>query len=263
MILILIYLEGLKKMNGEIKDNFDLKKNPKEIISFLNWSDFISKFFENPSISMIWGDIGVGKSTFALQLSHEILKQKPELKVFYLHTKFSPIDLLLKRILKEKVEIPDSNFLLWHPSSFFRQKEIVLEWSLQIQQLLESFKQKKVGLIIVDEIASLYLLELGKELKNTQLNQDLILILATLKKIQTDYQIPVVLLNTFSIKQNEENISQVIPHGGKIIDYWTSFEVKINRTPQMSRMKFSITKNNLNLTVPKVWSWMLTDKGFV
>ena len=246
-------------MNEEIKNNIDQSgKIPK--ISFLNWEDFLSKFFQNPSISMIWGDIGIGKSTLALQLSLEILKQ--DLKVFYLHTKFSPIDLLIKRVLKEEVDLSDSNFILWHSQSFFRQKEIILEWTLQIQQLLESFKYNKVGLIIVDEIATLYLLELGKELKNAQLNQDLILILATLKKIQTEYQIPVVLLNTFSIKQNEKNISQVIPHGGKIIDYWTSFEVKIDRTPQISRMKFSITKNKLNLTVPKIWSWMLTDKGF-
>ena len=249
-------------MNEEIKSNLDFKKNSKDSISFLNWSDFVSEFFQNPSISMVWGDIGVGKSTFALQLSHEILKQNPDLKVFYLYTKFSPIDQLLIRVLKEEIDFSDSNFLLWHSPSFYRQKEIVLEWSLQIQQLFESFKQNKVGLIIVDEIASLYLLELGKELKNTQLNQDLILILATLKKIQTEYQIPVVLLNTFSIKQNEKKISQVIPHGGKIINYWTSFEVKIDRTPQVSRMKFSITKNKLNLTVPKVWSWMLMDKGF-
>ena len=249
-------------MNEEIKDNLDFKKNSKEIISFLNWSDLISIFFQNPSIFMIWGDVGVGKSTFALQLSHEILKQKPDLKVFYLHTKFTPIDQLMKRVLKEDIDLSDSNFLLWHSPSFYRQKEIVLEWSLQIQQLLESFKQNKVGLIIVDEIASLYLLEMGKELKNAQLNQDLILILATLKKIQTEYQIPVVLLNTFSIKQNEKKVSQVIPHGGKILDYWTSFEVKIDRTPQISRMKFSITKNKLNLTVPKIWSWVLTEKGF-
>ncbi len=247
-------------MNEEIKDNLDFKNNTKDIISFLNWSDFIPKFFQNPTISMIWGNIGVGKSTFTLQLSLEVLKR--DLKVFYLHTKFSPIDQLLKRVLKEEIELSDSNFLLWHPPSFYRQKEIVLEWSLQIQQLLESFKQKKVGLIVVDEIATLYLLELGKESKNAQLNQDLILILATLKKIQTEYQIPVVLLNTFSIKKNEKNISQVIPHGGKILDYWTSFEIKIDRTPQISRMKFSITKNELNLVVPKFWSWMLTDKGF-
>ena len=246
-------------MNEEIRNNLDQsRKIPK--ISFLNWSDFISIFFHNPSISMLWGDIGVGKSSLALQLSLEILKQ--DLKVFYLYTKFSPIDLLLKRVLKEENDFSDSNFLLWHSPSFYRQKEIVLEWSLQIQQLFESFKQNKVGMIIVDEIASLYLLELGKELKNTQMNQDLILILATLKKIQTEYQIPVVLLNTFSIKQDEKNISQVIPHGGKIIDYWTSFEVKIDRTPQISRMTFSITKNEQNLPIPKVWSWMLTDKGF-
>ena len=249
-------------MNDEIRGNLDLKKNSKEVISFLNWSDFFSKFFQNPSISMIWGDIGVGKSTFAIQLSQEILKQKPDLKVFYLYTKFSPIDQLLRRILEENLDFSDSNFLLWHSSSFFRQKEIVLDWSLQIQQLFESFKQNKVGMIIIDEIASLYLLELGKELKNTQMNQDLVLILATLKKIQTEYHIPVILLNTFSIKQDDKKISQVIPHGGKIIDYWTSFEVKIDRTPQISRMKFSITKNDLNLPIPKVWSWMLTDKGF-
>ena len=191
-------------MSEEIKEDLDSRKNSKEIIRFLNWDDFISKFFQNPSITMIWGDIGVGKSTFALQLSHEILKREPDLKVFYLYTKFSPIDLLLKRILKEDIDFSDSNFLLWHSQSFYRQKEIVLEWSLQIQQLLESYKHNKVGLIIVDEIATLYLLELGKEMKNAQLNQDLILILATLKKIQTAYQIPVVLLNTFSIKKNEK-----------------------------------------------------------
>ena len=245
-------------MNEEKKNLNQSLNNTK--ISYLNWSDFVKNFLQKSSITMIWGNVGIGKTTLALQLSREILKKN--LKVFYLYTKFGPLDQLIKRILSVKKDLSDSGFILWHSQSFYRQKDIILNWLLQIQQLSTYFKEKKVGLLIIDEIVSLYLLELGKEAKNEKLNQDLVLLLATLKKIQVEYQIPILILNTFSIKQNEKKESEVVPHGGKIIDYWTSFEIKIDRTAQVSRMKFSIIKNKDFFEIPQKWSWNLSENGF-
>ena len=221
-----------------------------------------------PAIHMIWGEGGTGKSTLALQLCRSVLQHNQ--KVFYLHTKSSPIRSLMNRLLKSLSPEQRSRLLVWQVHTLNKQIEIILDWTLQIQQLKTFFSRQQVGVIVVDEIASLYLQEMGSEKKNETLNQQFTLLLGTLAKIAHTQNIPVVLINTFSSKPEEESDNNIaIPHGGKMIDYWTrlnplsaGIEISIMRTPQLARMKFRITHKPDTLHIPEEWTWQLTESGF-
>ena len=87
--------------------------------------------------------------------------------------------------------------------------------------------------------------------------------MATLKKICIDFHIPVIILNGFTTKKEEnEDKFEAKPFGGKIIDFWTDFEIKLERTPQVSRMKLSVVKNRNDIPVPFSWTWVIREHGF-
>jgi archaellum biogenesis ATPase FlaH len=229
---------------------------------------FLSKIVQIPAMHMIWGEGGTGKSTFALQLCRTVLQH--DQKVFYLHTKSSPISAIINRLLKPLSSEQQSRLQVWQVDTLNKQMDIILGWLLQIQQLKTFFAHQQVGLIVCDEIALLYLHEMGSEKKNESLNQQFTLLLGTLAKIAHSQNIPVLLINTFSNKLDEETDKNIaIPHGGKMIDYWTKLnpvsagiEFSVMRTPQLSRMKFSITHKPEALEILESWTWLLSDSGF-
>jgi len=212
---------------------------------------------------MIWGDVGTGKTTIALQTINCILKDTKQ-KVFFLYTKQSAIDNLIDRILPNTKEKREAQLLFWQIESFKEQIDAILQWQIQINQLAQFFNQPKVGFILVDEIASQYLLELGTDKKNEHLNQELTLMLATLKKICSEKKIPILILNNFTKRKKEDNDETLVavPYGGKIISYWTDLEIKIERTPQVSRMKFTSLKKPVLSKLPHAWTYLLKDEGF-
>ena len=228
----------------------------------------ISKILQKPAIHMIWGEGGTGKSTFALQLCRAVLQQ--DRKVFYLHTKSSSILTLMNRLLQPLSSEQQSRLQVWQVNTLNKQMDIILGWLLQVQQLKTFFGHQQVGLIVCDEITRLYLHEMGSEKKNVSLNQQFTLMLGTLANIARTQNIPVLLINTFSNKLDDETDKNfAIPHGGKMIDYWTrlnpmsaGIECSVTRTPQLSRMKFSITHKPEALQIPETWTWQLTDLGF-
>ncbi len=237
-----------------------------ENLSVKKLSVFLSS---NPCISMIWGDVGVGKTTLALQLSKIILTNKR--KVFYLKSKLTPFNELFSRILTENWNSGTSDFVLFQNSSLNQQTQKVLDWNLHIPKLNTLLAQNKVGLIVIDEISNHYLLEMSTDKTNKKLNRMLTTQLATLANICESFKIPVLLLNTFSIKSIGDELEhnsnfgkdkKAVPHGGGIIDYWVKFALKISRTTQPSRMKFTVTKNMDNSNLISNWSWILNDSGF-
>lgn len=232
----------------------------KEIPSFLQFSSFIRDFMQKAGLSMFWGDVGTGKTTLALQMAREcLLKNK---KVFFCLSKQSNHQLLINRILNDITNENRARMIIWQAESFTKQHEIINNWLLQIQELNTFFHQNQVGLIIVDEIISLYLGELGNEKKNETLNENVIFQMATLTQISHEYHIPIVLLNTLTTKKDENDKSQDTFYGGKLLDYWIDYEVKMERTPQFSRILFSCQKNRPQINCPSKWAWILEKQGF-
>lgn len=210
---------------------------------------------------MFWGDIGVGKSTLAIQLAKEYLEKN--LKVFFIHSKKTPMNILVKRILGDELSQNNSNLFVWNPSNFQQQNDVIMQWQIQIKELSTLFGEQRVGLIVIDEIASLYLLEMGTERQNEKLNRLMTLQLATLRKIAQEFQMPVVLLNSLTIRKDEQENPHGTPYGGKIVDYWVEFETLMERTAQMSKIRYVVKKTNPTLNIPSKWLWNLSDNGFI
>ena len=87
--------------------------------------------------------------------------------------------------------------------------------------------------------------------------------LATLGNIVQKHQIPVIYCNGFTIKKDEHESITDSPYGGKITDYWTGMEIRIERTAVSSKRRFVVTKNGKNLAIPATWSWTLSELGFI
>jgi hypothetical protein len=84
-------------------------------------------------------------------------------------------------------------------------------------------------------------------------------------QIWQEFHVPIILLNSFTTKkekQGDQEVSQDVPYGGKLLDYWIQTEIKVQRTSQLSRRVFSTVKNRNSLPIPPRWSWILENKGF-
>jgi len=231
-----------------------------EPISILKWDSFQKTFFGNPSVVMVWGDIGTGKTSLALQLARiSMLENK---RVLYLYSKKDFCADLFSRLLNSIDFNKQENLIIQTPENFNRQNEMISNLLLQTQQMKELMGPYRIGLIVVDEISSLYLIEMGSEKKNEVLNQRFTFQLATLSQICQIHQIPILLLNSFTSKKDESDELQDIPYGGKIVDYWVQTEIKIERTSQYSRRLFHCEKNSQNISIPNKWSWLLSENGF-
>jgi KaiC/GvpD/RAD55 family RecA-like ATPase len=232
----------------------------KESFSNLKCSNFFQEIFHKSPMLMVWADVGVGKTTLALQFANTGLLDGK--KVFYLHTKQTPINSIVNRIMKDIPKELKENLIVWESEKFDHQLDLILQWVLQIQQLREYYNKNMVSVIIIDEIVNLYLAKLGKEEENSKINEKLINILATLAKLIQDYKIPVILLNTFTTKKDEFETFIDSPHGGKIIQYWVDLEIKIERLSRLSWRKFVLVKNSRKINIPQSWAWELSNIGF-
>jgi RecA/RadA recombinase len=243
-------------MNPEDKTDAVRPLTPK----FWKFENFSQLFFAQPIISMIWSDVGIGKTTIALQLALDCLRKKQ--KVFYCYAKESIPQDLIRRIFQNQPENIEENLKLCNPHTFNKQNDIISEWLLEVQQLTEFFHENRVGLIVIDEIASLYLLEMGSDEKNSNLNHKFTYQLATLAQINTKYHIPILLLNSYVTKKDEQENLQDVPHGGKIVDYWTQLEIKMERSPQLAKRICTCMKNLKSFSIPQSWIWLLETRGF-
>ena len=102
-------------------------------------TNLFTYIMDNPSLYMVWGEIGVGKTSFSLQLSKKYLDQSQ--KVFYINTKFTSTIPLLKRLISPGQEIKSRDFVLWNVKTIQELLRIVFDWQIQIQKEVD----KKLG----------------------------------------------------------------------------------------------------------------------
>ncbi|TXT54994.1 MAG: DNA repair and recombination protein RadB [Promethearchaeota archaeon] len=213
----------------------------------------------------IWGDFGVGKTIFALQTIRVFLEK--DQKVLFVYTKpifpYKELQNVLKEKYKEK-EIPLvlENLSLINCTSFEELYSFIYKIEFSLLKNKKGKKKNIPNLIVIDSITNLYRLELNKEQKptNIKLNFQLNEILGQLTYLNHHYHIEVLLTNELSRKRIEDNYVE-IQSGGKVMEYWTTLSIKIQRTPKHSVRKFIIQKhprNNVGEFVSK-----LSEIGFI
>jgi len=188
----------------------------------------------------VWGDFGVGKTTFALQTSLNSLKESK--KVIYIYSKPMFPSEKISRIVGDSFEIPhDITFI--RPDNFNDLRNIVFNLEFLILRTINKIKNP-YKLIVIDSLTDLYRLELNKEKKekNFNLNYNLNQILANLSFINNIYDIEILIVNE-KTQIKEENQIKEIQSGGRVMGYWVSLDIKIERTAKLRERKFILTEH--------------------
>ncbi|MFW9770617.1 MAG: hypothetical protein ACFFFB_06605 [Candidatus Heimdallarchaeota archaeon] len=217
------------------------------------FNELIHLFFSNKGIISIWGDYGVGKTTFSLQMALDTaFKEKT---VIYIYTK--------PNFPYEKINnfIQDSNQKILNNINFIQSLNFEDLYSLVFNlEFIVLDKNTRIELIIVDSITDLYRIELNRENKekNFLMNYKLSQILANLSYLNKTYNIDILIVNNKTYIDSNGQIIEV-QSGGLVMEYWINSTIKIIRTNKLNQRKFIFNTENKEIIKKLV---TLTKNGF-
>lgn len=213
-------------------------------------TDVLDKFlqggYETDIITTIYGPAGSGKTNLALLASIGVAKQGK--KVIYVDTEggFSVERL---RQLTRKYEDTLKKIVYLQPTTFDEQKKVFRK--------LKTLINTKIGLIVVDTIAMLYRLELGKTDKVYDTNRELGKQLAYLTQIVRKKKIPVLITNQVYANFDQKNMVSMV--GGDLLKYSSKCLLELQITPDNKRR--AILKKHRSIVGEKTVGFKIVETG--
>ena len=173
--------------------------------------DNLCNGIEKDVITTIYGPAGSGKTNFCILAAVEFVKANK--KVVYIDTDGSFSVERLRQIAESSSK--SAKEILEHMSFY---KPVNFEEQKSVFDKLKTMITDKVGLIIVDSIAMLYRLEMGKNSDDVySINRELGKQLSLLSEIARKKHIPVLLTNqVYSSFEEKDKVNMV---GGDILRY--------------------------------------------
>ncbi|MFW9829659.1 MAG: hypothetical protein ACFFEY_18950 [Candidatus Thorarchaeota archaeon] len=224
-------------------------------ISRLN--HYINSIDNIKGLVSVFGDFGVGKTTFSIQTA--INSTKLGNTVVYIYTKPNIPSERIFMITNNSKEILEKIILI-QVTDFNELVKIIFNFEFLI---LNYFTPKNIrcNLIILDSLTDLYRLELDKDKKekNYTLNYQLNQILATLTYLNEIYNIETLVVNEVSRKKIDDQIIEK-QSGGKVTEFWVNYTLRIIRTFKLNERKFIFT--NISKNRSNEFTSYLTKKGF-
>ncbi len=182
--------------------------------------------YETDIITTIYGPSGSGKTGLCILCAINAARMGK--KVIYIDTEnnFSVerFRQICSSISLDHLKIIN-NMAFFKPNSFEEQKKT-------FEKLKETINNK-VGLVIVDSIAMLYRLEMGKAEDVYEVNNDLANQLSCLKEIASKKNIPVLATNqVYADFEEKEKVNMV---GGDLLRYASKCLIELQITPAGNR----------------------------
>ncbi len=208
--------------------------------------------YETDIVTTIYGPAGSGKTTLAILCAITITRLGK--KVIYIDTEggfsverlmqiCSSINLDHKRIL-EKI-------IFLKPTTFEEQK--------QNFEKLKDMITDKIGLVVVDTIAMLYRLEIGKTKDVHDINRELGRQISFLSEITRKKNIPVLITNqVYADFEAKDRINIV---GGDIVKYGSKCLIELQITPSGNRRL--IIKKHRSISEEKEILFKIVDGGII
>lgn len=178
--------------------------------------------YDSDIITTIYGPPGSGKTILCLLCAINIARKNK--KIIYVDTEsgFSPER--LEQIASDYKKILN-NIIFLRPVSFEEQKKVF--------EKLREIVNDKIGLIIIDSIAMLYRLELGKSEDVYEVNRLLGRQISYLTEIARKKDIPVIITNHVYSDFEEKGKVNIV--GGDILKYGSKCLIELQITPSNNR----------------------------
>lgn len=166
----------------------------------------LGKGYDNDIITTIYGPAGSGKTCACMLCAADIVRKGK--KVIYIDTEGGFSVERLKQVAPDYPEILKS-MMFFKPLSFEGQKKVFSG--------LRKIINDDIGMIVVDTIAMLYRLEMGKSEDVYGVNKELGLQLSYLGEVARKKNIPVLVTN--QVYSNFEDKNKINMVGGDILKY--------------------------------------------
>jgi RecA/RadA recombinase len=226
----------------------------------ISLNSFISSTDEIANIIHIWGDVGVGKTTlcYSAALSKLVLGKK----VIYINTKSYFKEKRFKQIMKFYPAFDLYNFILYTPTTFSQQTEILMNLEFLVLEELNRLKKTNIGLIILDSASILRHLQMKSDSQNQKTLRTLNTTIATLDYLRRTYHIPIIVTSRSVIRIiDKKNIAQ--PAGNAVMEYWAKIWIAITRTENNIIRKITLQHHPTRKNLPQHLNLELSEKGFI
>jgi DNA repair protein RadB len=208
--------------------------------------------YEKGIITTLYGPAGSGKTLLCILCSIGIARNGK--KILYIDTEGGFSVERLKQITSHTKtdEIKILNSIIFHkPTTFDEQKKSF--------EKLKELINDSIGLIVVDSIAMLYRLELGKSDDVPAVNRELGKQIASLTQIARIKNIPILLTNqVYSDFDERDKINMV---GGDILKYGSKCLLELQITPSSNRR--IILKKHRSLAEEKEITFKIVEGGML
>ena len=208
--------------------------------------------YESDIITTIYGPSGSGKTGLCILCAINMARMGK--KVIYIDTENNFSVERFKQIcnsinLNHLKTI--NNMVFFKPNSFEEQKKTF--------EKLKDTINNKVGLVIVDSIAMLYRLEMGKTEDVYEVNNELANQLSCLKEIASKKDIPVLVTNqVYADFEEKDRINMV---GGDLLRYASKCLIELQLTPAGNRR--CIVKKHRSIEAEKEIIFKIVEGGII
>lgn len=208
--------------------------------------------YEKDVITTIYGPAGSGKTALCLLCSINIAATGK--KIVYVDCEGGFSIERLKQIAsymgQDYKKILD-NIIFLRPTSFAEQKKSF--------EKLKEIVNDKIGIIVVDTIAMLYRLELGKDEDVYEVNRELGRQLSYLTEIARNKKIPVLVTNQVYTDFDARDKVNIV--GGDILKYGSKCLMELQITPNRNRR--CILRKHRSLEEEKEIIFKIVDGGII
>lgn len=223
----------------------------------LKLNAYFKKYESQKGVFSVWGDFGVGKTTFALQTALNTAKNGK--KIIYIYTKPNFPSSKIKTLFINSIDYLDKIVFI-KPIDYNDLTSIIFNLEFLILKN-ENEDDNHYKLIVIDSLTDFYRIEVNKEKKerNYVLNYQLNQIIAILSYINEYYSTDILIVNESTKKRINDHFIE-IQSGGKVMEYWVSFDIKIKRTHKIGNRQIFLTKHPDNKKLEFIS--ILTERGF-
>ena len=183
-------------------------------------------------VSLVYGEAETGKSSLAIQCS--VNCARAGLKSIFVDSDGAFSSRRLSQIAYNDYEEISPHIILITPFTFQEQVEVL--------DHLEDYITKKVGLLVVDTITSLYRVELGSQKETFELNRELNRQIAYLSEIATSHKVATLITSQVrSVFLGDR--AKVEPVARRVLKFWSKVVLNLKPTGQTRMIKAVLEKH--------------------